>query len=276
MSAKVAILVLLLSVPKITKSQSVSTLMGARSDGLGNATTTLSDDWSFFNNIAGIAAGEQSSVSFAYALHPALPGANRTALTMAFPVKIGTFGIGLFRFGDEFYSEQIASAGYSNQFGLASLGLRVNYIQYRAEGFGTRTAISINFGGIAEITSKFLVGAYITNINQPKLSADTDERLPTKLATGVQFHPQDNLRLLFELEKDLLYDPTIKGGIEYEFYRKFNMRTGFNLHPNSIHAGIGYRSHRLLADYSIHHSQNLQTQFQISTTYRFGKIRRKE
>ncbi len=269
-------MVILLVLPKITKSQSVSTLMGARSDALGNASTTLRDDWSFFNNIAGIAGRDQSSASFAYALSPALPGANRSALSIAYPMKIGALGIGLFRFGDELYSEQIASIGYSNQFGLASLGLRVNYVQYRAEGFGTMTAVSLNFGGIAEITETFLVGAYITNLNQPKLSADTDERLPTKLATGIQFHPQDNLRLLVEIEKDLLFDPTIKGGIEYEFYQKFKMRTGFNINPNSIHGGIGYQSHRLLADYSLHYSQTLQTQFQISTTYRFGKIKSKE
>lgn len=245
--------------------------MGGRSAGLGYATASLSDEWSLFNNIAGISKTKSSTFGFAYSLNPSLPGADRMAAVASIPTPGGVIGTGLFRFGDDLYSEQLISAGYANQFGLASLGVKLNYIQYRAEGFGTRSVLSLNFGGIAEITPWVTVGAYIVNINQPKLSTINDERLPVKLVTGVLINPSDELALLMEVEKDIDYAPTIKGGLEYSIYKKLKIRTGFNLGPNSIHGGIGYKSSRLMVDYALYFNPNLKTQYQISTGYRFLK-----
>lgn len=245
--------------------------MGSRSASLGYASSTLSDGWALFNNMAGLSKNKITSSSFSYALNPSLPGADRIAASLLVPLPLGVMGAGVFRFGDALYNEQIISTGYANQFGLASLGIKLNYVQYRAEGFATRSALSINFGGIAELTPKFSVGAYITNLNQPKLSAYDDEQLPAKLVSGVQFHPDNNLILLLEVEKDLRYKPTIKGGVEFELYRKIKFRTGFNLYPNSIHGGIGYQSSRLHVDYAIQYNTVVLATYQISSSYQFAK-----
>lgn len=254
--------------PKITKPQSVSAFMGARAAALGYASSTLGDEWSLFNNIGGTAMIDKSSVSFAYASNPNLPGANHGALALNAPLKSGCLGTGFFRFGDEIYNEQIITTGYSNQFGLASLGLTANYIQYRAEGFGTKTAVGINFGGVAKITNQFIVGAHITNLNQPRFS-DSKEHIPSKMVAGVQFKPQENLSILSEIEKDLRYKPTLKAAMEYGFLKKFTFRTGFNLNPYAASGGIGFRSHRFKFDYAINYTQFIRTQFQISTSYQF-------
>ncbi|MDZ7646337.1 MAG: hypothetical protein U5K54_03660 [Cytophagales bacterium] len=62
--------------------------------------------------------------------------------------------------------------GFGNKFGIASLGVKANYIQYQADGFGTYGAVSIDFGGLAELTDQLSIGAYITNLNQAKLNTD--------------------------------------------------------------------------------------------------------
>ncbi|MBX2943708.1 MAG: hypothetical protein KF860_15330 [Cyclobacteriaceae bacterium] len=268
---RMALALVLILIPKITKPQSVSTLMGGRSAALGNATSTISDNWSLFNNMAGISKAESTTASFAYAISPALPGANRMAASITLPASIGVFGTGVFKFGDELYSEQIISAGYANQLGLAALGIKVNYVQYKAEGLGTRSALSIHFGGIAELSPKVLVGAYIMNLNQPKISLDTDEKLPVKLVTGVQFHPEESLILLLEIEKDIHYEPSLKGGVEFGIHKKVKARTGFNLNPNSIHGGIGYQSTRLIIDYALQYNPVIKTSYQLSTSYMFTK-----
>ncbi|MEQ8363765.1 MAG: hypothetical protein RH948_12910 [Cyclobacteriaceae bacterium] len=273
---RLLLVLILLSIPKITKPQSVSTLMGGRSAALGNASSTISDHWSLFNNPAGIASIKSTSANFAYAINPLLPGADRAAASLNLPIRVGTFGSGIFKFGDGLYNEQIFSAGYANQFGLASLGIKVNYVQYRAEGLGTHSAISLNFGGIATLTPKVLVGAYIVNLNQPKLSSDTDESLPVILVSGMQFRPQDGLLLLLEIEKDLHYKPTIKGGVEYALNKKVKTRTGFNLNPNAIHGGIGYQSARLIIDYALQYNTSIKTTFQLSTSYLFTKRKQRE
>ena len=214
--------------------------MGARAAGISYASAVLNDEWSLFNNAGGLASINKPNAAFAVDVHPNLAGANRVAAIFSLPVKIGVAGAGFFRFGDNLYSEQIISAGYGNRFGIASLGLKVNYVQYRAEGFGTKSVATINAGGIADLTPQLSVGAYITNINQPKVSGK-NEHLPTKLAAGLSFKPTEKLLLVTEIEKDLAYDPTWKGGLEYIIHKKLFLRTGFNLKPNASFFGIGFQ-----------------------------------
>ena len=77
-----------------------------------------------------------------------LQGANRTAAAVAIPTKVGVIGTGVYRFGDNLYNEHLLSAGFSNKFGITSLGAQVNYIQYLVEGFGSKGVWNINLGGI--------------------------------------------------------------------------------------------------------------------------------
>ena len=244
--------------------------MGARAHGMGYSSSTLFDSWALFNNVAGLAKINQPTTSFSYDLRSSIPGANRTAAAFSMPSKYGVVGAGLFRFGDDLYSESILSAGFSNQFGLASLGLKVNYIQYKAEGFGTKGVFTINFGGLAEITPNILVGAYITNINQPELSEDGD-RVPTMLTAGIAFKPTTKVIITTELEKDLDYDATWKLGAEYFFHEKFCARTGFNIQPNASFFGLGFKTSRFLMDYALQYNSEINFNHQASATYQFNK-----
>jgi hypothetical protein len=251
---------------KIVKAQSVSTLMGARAAGISYTSSVLKDEWSLFNNVGGLAGVEKANTSFAVDIRPAMPGANRVAAVFSVPLHLGVVGVGFFRFGDNLYSEQLISTGYSNRFGIASLGLKVNYVQYRSEIYGAKSLVTINFGGVADITPQLSVGAYITNINQPKLS-DNDERLPTKLVAGFGFKPTEKLLVTTELEKDLDYDATWKGGAEYVVHKKIFLRTGFNLHPNAAFFGVGFQTWKLKVDYALQFSNTLNFAHQISAIY---------
>ncbi|MBX2969609.1 MAG: hypothetical protein KF803_09560 [Cyclobacteriaceae bacterium] len=251
-------------------AQSVSTLMGARANGMGYASAALFDSWGIFNNMAGIARLDEPSAIFVYDLRPALPGGNRTAAGLAWPTQAGVIGGGVFRFGDDVYNESLLTAGFSNQFGLAALGVKVNYIQYSAEGFGRKGVFTIGFGGIAELTEQLSVGAYITNINQPKISED-GERIPTLLTAGICFKPTSKIIIATELEKDLEANANWKTGIEYSFHKKFCARTGFNLKPNTAFFGLGFKTPRLAIDYAIQHTVQLSLSHQASVNYFFNR-----
>lgn len=252
----------------LCNGQSISTLIGARAQGMGYSSASIFDSWAIFNNVAGLAKIDQTSASFTYDVHNTLPGANRAAAAFSIPTKYGVAGGGVFRFGDDVYSEGILSAGFGNQFGLAALGLKVNYIQYRAEGFGTKGVFTLNFGGIAELTPKLFLGAYITNINQPKISED-GERLPTLLNAGIGFKPTDKVFITTELEKNLDYDAAWKLGAEYYFHSKFCARTGFNIGPDAAFFGLGFRTTKFFIDYALQHSTVIQFSHQASVTYQF-------
>ncbi len=266
---KMFVITLLLPCSLPANAQSVSTLIGARAAGMGYASSVTMDETALFNNVGALAENKTASSFFTYEARPTLLGADRTAMGFSLPTRFGVGAIGLFRFGDEVYSEQIASAGFSNKFGIASLGAKINYIQYKAEGFGTKNAISVNFGGLAQITPQISVGAYIVNLNQSRIS--DDERLPTKLVAGIGFKPAAYLFIATELEKDLDYHVTWRTGSEYVIHKKVFARTGFSLNPSSAHFGIGAKASRLRIDYAFTISKSLGGAHEASAIYQFER-----
>lgn len=248
-------------------AQSSSVILGARSNSLGYASSCLEDEWAIFNNIAGLSKVKHARIACTYDTQPSFKPFNRTALVMALPTKIGVAGVGIFRFGDKLYNEQILTAGFSNTFGIASLGIKVNYIQYNAQGFGRKAAITMSFGGIARLTEKISLGAHIININQPRISSHEREQLPTILITGIAFKISNKTLLSTEIEKNLEYPATWKVGIEYQAHKKFVGRTGFNIGPTAAFLGFGFVSRKFKLDYAYQHSFTIDSRHQASIGY---------
>src|SRR5690606_20338041 len=121
-------------------AQSASLQCGARARGMGNVSACLGDVWSMTNNVAGLTEVEHAAAAASRHAIPAFPSFNRMAAVFGLPIASGAGGLSAFRFGDDLYDEQVLSLGYANVFGLASLGIKGNYIQYRAERLETRTA----------------------------------------------------------------------------------------------------------------------------------------
>jgi hypothetical protein len=268
MKVKIYFHVLAMIIMQGAGAQSSSTLMGARAAGLGYTSVTLQDEWALFNNVAGLAGVDHVGTAFAYEVRPALTGANRIAACIVAPSKIGTLGIGIFRFGDEVYSEHLLSFGVGNQIGNTSLGIRMNYIQYRAENFGTTTTMSVDLGGITRITQFLSIGAYISNLTQSRLIGTDGQRLPTKLAVGLGFRPTEKIVIGTEIEKDLNYGAIWRSGIEYSVYKKVFFRTGFNLNPDATYFGLGAQKKNLKFDYAVRFNQLTGTSHHASAIYR--------
>lgn len=267
LNVKIRFLIILTLSASSVFAQSSSTLMGARAMGMGSASSTLVDEWSLFNNIGGLGKVKQMSANFAYEAHPALPGANRMAASVLAPTKMGTVGLGIFRFGDDVYSEHLVSFGLGSSIGNTSLGAKANYIQYRAESFGMNTATSLDFGGITQINSQLSIGAYITNLTQSKLIGTDGERLPTKLVAGFGFSPSNKISICTEIEKDLDYSIAMRAGLEYAIYHKVFFRTGFNMNPNAAYFGLGAQKRNIKIDFAIKFSQLMGAAQQASVIY---------
>ena len=245
--------------------------MGARAQGMGYASACLSDVWSLTHNVAGLAKTDHPTAAFSYHAIPSLKFFNRMAAVFAVPLKKAAAGGTLFRFGDDLYNEQVLSLGFANTFGLASLGLKANYIQHRSEGRETRAAFTLSFGGMASLTPQLCFGAHIVNINQPVIDERTGERIPTRLLAGLSLRPSDNLILSGEIEKDLEHPATLKTGLEYRVFKKVAFRTGFNLHPEAGFFGLGFKTQRFRLDYALQHNHALGLSHQASVTVQLGK-----
>lgn len=245
----------------------------AINEGMGNITTTNTNYGAGLSNIAGIAAIKDIIIGTSYRHAMDLEGFNTASLAVAIPVKIGSFGLGISRFGDDLFNQQMLSVGYANTFGIASLGIRANYLQYSIENYGSKGVFTIDIGGIAQLTDELYIGAHIVNINQVKLAEFEDERVPTLIALGVSYRPSQRVMFNIELEKDIDFDPVFKSGIEYKVVEKLALRTGINTKPSRQYFGLGFSPNNipLILDYTLSNHQLLGLAHQIGLAYRIKK-----
>ncbi|SHG75834.1 hypothetical protein SAMN04488109_1711 [Chryseolinea serpens] len=252
-------------------AQSSPVLMGAPAAGCAYASSCTRDEWALFNNVAGLADVKNTTAAFTYNAVPSFKLFNRMAAAVAVPVRFGVAGVGVYRLGNDLYNEQLLTAGFSNTFGLASLGIRVNYVQYNAAGFGTKGAFSLSFGGIATLTPALSVGAHIINLNQPVLSKADGERLPTVVCAGIGLKVAPQTRITTEVEKDLDYPLLWKTGLEYRFQKKVFFRTGFAFHPNAGFFGFGFKPKTLSIDYAFQYTGSRGAHHEATVAYVFNR-----
>lgn len=241
--------------------------MGARPAALGNASLALRDEAVLFNNVGALAWLDNPSAFFASETTPTLPGANRIAASIQVPTGIGVLAAGAFRFGDKLYSEQMLMAGYGHRIGSTSLGIKTSLLQYRADGYDTRTSMTVEVGGLTRLTPSWTVAANLSNLTQATIA---DETLPVILSLATSWH-SDRLLVTAELEKRLDAAVQIKGGAELALGRKLFIRTGFGLQPVRLSFGLGAKSKRLSLDFSTVYQRSFDFIYQASAGYAISK-----
>lgn len=242
--------------------------MGARSMGMGHASSCLDDPWALFNNAAGLAKVNKSSAGFSFASYPEFDPFNRIAAVIAMPTSRGCVAMGIYKHGDDIYSENIASLAFGNTMGISSLGLKASLVNYRADGLGSTTVVAISFGGITTLTPDFSIGAHVININQPTLTRD-GERLPTFFILGISLVASDQFRFAWEVEKDMAFPLTWKTGIEYRLKDTFAARLGVNVSPGAAFTGFRFRMRRLTLEYAARYQLTLGLSHQATVMYSF-------
>jgi len=250
--------------------------MGARGQAMGNAVTCASDEWSILNNPAGMAGTSGTTVALGYDALPALPAFGKAGLAISTSSGTFAFGLGAFRFGDVVYNEQIVSVGAATRWNHTALGVTANYIRYATDGKGNKGMFTVSAGGITQLNSWLRVGARISNINQPWLSKQFDERLPTTLAMGLLFALAANTVFVTEVEKRINDVATGRAGLEFTVQKRLLARVGFQINPQTITGGLGFRLRYFNADYSMAHVPAFGTRHQASITIRIGKSKRVE
>ena len=233
---------------------------GGRSMGMGNANVTIGDVWSIFNNIGGLSKIDFSQATFSYDHRLGIDELTTLAAGAAIKGKNKAFGLGISSFGSEYFS---------NQLGIASLGIKVNYLQTSIEGFGRGAAAVIEFGGVAELTPELFFGAHVYNITRAKFGKNSDDRLPTTVKAGISYRPSSKLMVNLEAEKDILLDPLLKMGLEYNLLERVWARVGMNTNPGKFFFGIGFRPKRFHIDYALTQHPSLGNTHHFSFNYLF-------
>lgn len=252
-------------------AQNGTSQIGARPAGMAYTYATISDKWVMFNNPGGLGGLNETSVMAAFENKFGIDGFNSVGAAFLTSWSLGSIGASAYRFGDDLYNEQTISLAYGNKFGIAGLGVKVNYLQYTVKEFGSKGVITIDFGGTAEITEYIRFGAYIRNIGQAKVAELNDERVPTLLNAGLAFLPSKKLTLAIEAEKDIDNEALFRAGLEYKFLEKFAVRTGIKTQKFTNYFGLGFINQKLNIDYALTYDQVLGLSHQAALSYTFKK-----
>ena len=244
---------------------------GARSQSLGNLRVNLSDSWAYFNNIGSLDRIAESELAVGVDHRFGLNELSTFNLVGAWKNNFGTIGFGVSRFGGSLFNQQTLGLGFSNQFGIISMGMKAEWLQTQVEGFGTGNALILSLGGVAELSPQFFLGAHISNINRGKISQNTDDRLPTSIQMGITYRPVSQVNFYVEAEKDVEINPTVKVGLEYAIREWLWLRAGANTNPGRVFFGIGLKPGRFQFDYGFSQNSALGSTNHVSLGIRWAK-----
>ncbi|MDN3670066.1 hypothetical protein QWY93_12100 [Echinicola jeungdonensis] len=239
---------------------------GARSSGLANSHVTLEDGWSIFNNVGAMGRVKNTQLFCAYDHRLGLRELTTLSAGGIFTNNLGNIGFSISHFGGSLFNQQNIGLGYSNTFGLVSLGLKVNYLQTNLEGYGRSGQPFIEWGGVAQLMPTLMIGAHVFNPTRAKINNKSEDRLPTLIQIGLSYRPSPSLMVNLETQKDILLPPQVKAGLEYNFSGKFWARCGIQPQPSQLFFGIGFKPKSFYLNYatSNHHKLGFTHHFSVN------------
>ena len=259
-----------------------NTTIGGRSAALANSSVTLNDFWSVHNNQAGLAYFDHIAVGFYYENRFMVKELGLRAGAFILPTKSGVFGLNYNYFGYTKYNEQKIGLAYSRAFGdRFSVGLQLDYLTTRiAEDYGSKNTFTFELGIRTKLSENFVIAVHVYNPIGVKIENEYNEKIPTIFKLGLSYQLSDKLLLALETEKDLIYKPLLRAGVEYKIVEQAIVRMGYSTLPSttgsqnfsisSLYAfGFGLNLKKLVIDFSSTVHQTLGWSPQISIIYNF-------
>ncbi len=237
--AGMVFLCILFFIPVFLISSNSNVTAGARSLGLGRVSVTQQDFWSIQNNQAGLAACKDISLGLAYENKFLIDILSLNTLGFVLPTKYGGFGLMVRYFGYPSYSETKFGFAFGRKFGdNFSAGLQLDYLSVNiAEDYGNAGYFTFEIGIRSRISDRIILAAHAFNPIAVKAVANPGETATSIFRLGLLFEVSRELSISVETEKDLVYKPLIRGGLEYRIFEKSFVRFGYSTLPGPVQSG---------------------------------------
>lgn len=237
---------------------------GPVSLAMGGVSSATANEWSIFNNPAGLIANKGIIGAISYQTILNFAPFNTVLAGINAETSWGNAAIGVYRFGDELFSNQMASLGFARKIGIMSLGAKANLLQYNIDGFGKRSIFVAEIGALAELSPQLNFGVHVYNFTQSVIAPESQERVPTLIRLSLNYHPDESLMIFIEGEKDVEYNPDLRLGLSYSIMENFWLRTGFSTLTNRHSFGAGFKLRKFTIDYAIRSNRS------TGATHNFG------
>lgn len=264
--------IFLVVTPVILFAQFENTDIGARAIGLNGAFTSQSNNsLAIFYNPSGLGQMKYREVSVFYCPSPfGISEISTAALTYAEPLKFGTLGIGVKTYGFDLYRETNITLSFGNNFREKLFyGLNATFYNLKIQNYNSASAFGADVGAMAYITDFLRWGFFAKNFTGTRIG-ESEEKLAQVYRTGFTAQPRHDLNFILEVEKDVRYPLSFRGGMEYFINEYVDIRAGVGTEPTSFSGGITINYNIFQLDYAIYNYRDLGITNQGSLTVNFG------
>ena len=244
--------------------------IGAKSWGMAGASVGNIDAFSGFNNQAAMAFLPKPTIGFYADNRFGIADLGAQAIAVAVPTKSAALALNYQHYGTTGYNDQKIGFAVSKRFGpKIAFGVQLNYFSNRLIAQKTNT-ISFELAMLAKLTEKTNLGIQLFNPIQT-LNADPTNNFtrPTSIRAGITHQLSPKLILAAEIEKDLIYTPNAKFGIDYRPTEMFYIRGGISTNPQLNCIGMGFAFKNFVLDIATSIHPVLRASSHASISYRF-------
>ncbi len=232
---------------------------GGRSQAMGGTSAASADLWSLSNNQAGTAFLKGFSAGISFENRFLLKELMFEQVGLALPVKAGTFGLIITRFGNGQYSELKAGFSYARKLGTRfSVGVQLDYLRIQISNeYGNKNLISCEIGLMYQADKHLTVGLQLLNPVPVKITTYPMEHLPTLICAALAYRFSEVFTIAVETEKDLENPISFRAGAEYHVAKPAYARIGISTSPVSFTFGFGLEFGKLKLDMASGYHQAL-------------------
>lgn len=223
---------------------------GGRSKAMGGCAVAVSDHWSVGNNQAGTAWLKGFSAGLNIENQFLLKELVTQQFGIALPLKAGTFGLIVNRFGNNRYNEIKAGLSFARKFGKHfAMGVQIDYLRINImDEYGSKNQLTCEIGLMYQTSQRLVIGVQVLNPFPARITSNPVERLPVTICIGLSYQFSDAFLASAEVEKDLEHKPVFRAGAEYRISKLLYTRTGILINPMSFTFGIGLEFGKIKLD----------------------------
>lgn len=259
-------------------AQFENTDVGARPTALGGAFTSLSDNsLAIFYNPAGLGQVKYREFSAFYSPAPfGLTDLSTASLSYSEPFSFGTVGAAFKTYGFDLYRENNFILAYGNTYKKKIFyGANINLYNLHIQNYNNATAFGLDIGAMVYITKFLQWGFFGKNITGTKIG-ESKEKIAQVYRSGFTFQPDDKIRVIGEIEKDVKYPISVRGGLEYSVIDFLDLRFGVGSQPSIFSAGFGLNYNLFSFDYAFTKSEDLGFTHLGTISVNFGGLKAKK
>ncbi len=260
---------------------------GARPMALAGAFVSLVDDInSIYYNPAGLSVIKQLSISGTWLRYYNMEELENVVISFGAPWRWGGWGISYQAYGFDLYKE--TQVIWSHAFSILSqlqVGYNVKYLNLALHPdphiassitYGHANLFGLDMGMKGKINRSWFLGAYLMNLNRPKIGKYQPESVEQKFTIGIGYQPIHEMITLFSLDKNSFEQYKVKTGAELLLTEFLSLRTGMQVKPFYFSFGVGVKRYGINLDYAIVHSLLLGETHILSLIFTWGKEYQRE